>query len=73
MILKKIIIGVSLLIVVNTAFAQKAIDSLKGLLQTEKRDTGRVLLLNKLSTAYSYSKPDTACCFSGSRGNQLFL
>ena len=82
MILKKIIIVGSLLIVVNTGFAQKAIDSLKQLLQTEKRDTTRVLLLNKLSTIYVYSKPDTALllahvteesflqCAQGERGYQ---
>ena len=38
----------------------KARDSLKILLQKEKQDTNRVLLLADLSFAYSYNKPDTA-------------
>ena len=38
----------------------KTIDSLKQLLQTEKQDTSRVMLLNQLSAIYSYSRPDTA-------------
>jgi tetratricopeptide (TPR) repeat protein len=36
------------------------IDSLKQALQTEQRDTSRVTLLNTLSLAYVYSRPDTA-------------
>ena len=35
-------------------------DSLKQLLQKEKKDTSRVLLLSGLSFAYFESKPDTA-------------
>lgn len=38
----------------------RTIDSLKQALQTEKRDTSRVLLLDALSFAYMYSRPDTA-------------
>jgi hypothetical protein len=34
-------------------------DSLKYLLQKEKTDTGRVLLLAELSYSYQQSKPDT--------------
>jgi two-component system NtrC family sensor kinase len=36
------------------------IDSLKRLLQIEKQDTSRVLLLLQLSRAYLFSRPDTA-------------
>jgi two-component system NtrC family sensor kinase len=36
------------------------IDSLKQALHTEQRDTSRVTLLNTLSLAYVYSRPDTA-------------
>jgi hypothetical protein len=36
------------------------IDSLKTLLQKEKQDTTRVLLLEKLNQIYSISKPDSA-------------
>ena len=36
------------------------VDSLKKLLQIEKQDTGRVMLLYQLSKSYAYSKPDTA-------------
>jgi len=36
------------------------IDSLKQLLQAEKTDTGRVTLLNNLSSIYSRFRPDTA-------------
>ncbi len=38
----------------------RTIDSLKQALQMEKQDTSRVLLLNALSRAYMYSRPDTA-------------
>ena len=36
------------------------IDSLKQLLQIEKQDTSRVMLLTRLARAYLYSKPDTS-------------
>ena len=36
------------------------VDSLKKLLQIEKQDTGRVMLLYQLGKSYMYSKPDTA-------------
>jgi len=36
------------------------IDSLKNLLQTEKQDSGRVMLLCDLAREYIYSQPDTA-------------
>ncbi len=35
-------------------------DSLKQLLQTEKQDTSRVMLLTRLARTYLYSKPDTS-------------
>ncbi len=38
----------------------RTIDSLKQALQTEKRDTSRVLLLNALIRAYVSFRPDTA-------------
>src|SRR5829696_7923829 len=37
-----------------------SIDSLQQLLESEQRDTSRVLLLNQLSLAYRLTKPDTA-------------
>ncbi len=40
--------------------AQPNKDSLKILLQKEKQDTNRVMLLNQLSNAYLTNKPDTA-------------
>ncbi|GAC1598274.1 MAG: hypothetical protein NVS3B19_20440 [Ginsengibacter sp.] len=40
--------------------AQTNQDSLKILLQKEKQDTSRVMLLAQLSSAYSINKPDTA-------------
>src|SRR6476469_2790271 len=38
----------------------QTMDSLKQQLQTEAKDTSRVLLLNKLSHLYTISRPDTA-------------
>jgi hypothetical protein len=35
-------------------------DSLKQLLQTEKRDTSRIILLKLLARTYLYSNPDTS-------------
>ena len=48
------------LCIFHTYAQTNARDSLKQLLQKEKTDTGRVLLLNALSYEYFESKPDTA-------------
>jgi len=59
---KNIILALlAMLIQTGVSFSQTAnIDSLKQLLLTEKQDSSRVLLLNKLSKAYLYSRPDSA-------------
>ena len=40
------------------------IDSLKQLIQNEKQDTSRALLLFQLSRQYNFSKPDSALLFA---------
>ena len=58
--MKKIILLLLLCIRLNEVHAQQnEKDSLKHLLQIEKADTGRVLILAELSFLYSESKPDT--------------
>ncbi|HMJ46194.1 MAG TPA: tetratricopeptide repeat protein [Ferruginibacter sp.] len=59
--MKKIILSFLVYLSIAYSYAQtNARDSLKQLLQKEKTDTGRALLLNKLSFEYFESKPDTA-------------
>jgi tetratricopeptide (TPR) repeat protein len=49
---------------INISNAQINIDSLKNLLQTEKQDSTRSLLLASLSTRYSFYNIDTAMAFA---------
>lgn len=57
----------------NVAIAQKnTIDSLKQLLQNEKQDTSRVLLLNHLSSVYLLNIQDSALAF-GQKGYALSM
>lgn len=59
--MKKIILPLLLTLSITPINAQTNVrDSLKQLLQKEKQDTSRVLLLCALSFAYFESKPDTA-------------
>ncbi len=59
--MKKIILLLLLsFCIISIQGQNRARDSLKQLLQKEKTDTGRVLLLNALSYEYFESKPDTA-------------
>ena len=59
--MKRIILLLLISLSTDYSYAQtNARDSLKQLLQKEKTDTGRVLLLAKLSFEYFESKPDTA-------------
>jgi tetratricopeptide (TPR) repeat protein len=49
------------LIQAGNAYSQtQVIDSLKNLLQTEKRDSSRSILYQKLSYEYAFTKPDSA-------------
>lgn len=58
--MKKIILLLAAFFFLSNGNAQSKIKSLKILLQKEKQDTGKVMLLTALSLAYSSSKPDTA-------------
>ncbi|HEY5125390.1 MAG TPA: tetratricopeptide repeat protein [Ignavibacteria bacterium] len=54
-----------LIVLAHTAYAQNStIDSLKQLLFVEKSDTGKILILAELASAYWYSKPDSAMMLS---------
>ena len=58
--MKKIILFLITSLSIHNDYAQTTDrDSLKLLLQKEKTDTGRVLLLDELSYSYQQSKPDT--------------
>src|SRR4051812_13637234 len=58
----RIIVIIFLLLIVQAYCGAQTntTDSLKQLLQTEKQDTSRVMLLTLLARAYLYSKPDTS-------------
>src|SRR5580765_5542288 len=58
----KPIVGIFLLLSIHTfCNAQtNTSDSLKQLLQTEKRDTSRVMLLKNMARTFLYSNPDTS-------------
>ena len=58
--MKNIILLLAAFFFISNSKAQTNIDSLKLLLQQEKQDTGKVMLLTTLSHAYSSFKPDTA-------------
>jgi len=61
--MKKIILSTLFLVLVQFGFSQietAKIDSLKHLLQSERQDTSKCMLLVDLCWQYIYSKPDTA-------------
>lgn len=63
--MRKVFTLALLLFAFFTASAQhKTIDSLRKLIATTKEDSGRVILLNKLSGIYVNSKPDSAMLLS---------
>ena len=58
--MKKIYLLLLLTLCINKSYAQNRVkDSLKLLLQKEKQDTSRVMLLNALNIEYGGNKPDT--------------
>ena len=58
--MKKILLLLLLALCINKSHAQNRLkDSLKLLLQKEKQDTSRVMLLNELNFYYGGNKPDT--------------
>jgi tetratricopeptide (TPR) repeat protein len=58
--MKKILLLLFLALCINKSYAQNRLkDSLKLLLQKEKQDTSRVMLLNELNFYYGGNKPDT--------------
>jgi tetratricopeptide (TPR) repeat protein len=63
---KKISLSVLVLLIQTTLILAQTttIDSLKQVLQNEKRDSSRVLLLSQLSKLYLFNKPDTALVMS---------
>lgn len=61
--MKKIILSILFLVLAQFGFSQietAKIDSLKHLLQSERQDTSKCMLLVDLCWQYIYSKPDTA-------------
>ena len=58
--MKKLIAVLLICAWLNANAQNSETDSLKQLLQHEKIDTSRIILLGKLATVYLYSKPDTS-------------
>ena len=63
-IIRCFLFGVLSVLLSTKAFSQSSVDSLKTLLTTQIPDTTKVLVLNELGLAYTYSTTDSALVYS---------